>query len=138
MKGMKMKCRTCNRGPRAGFTFIEIMLVIAMIAILATVVAVTTGDKQDKAKVSAAKQTIAALSTGADLYQLDVGDFPRSLDELINDPGKKNWDGPYLKKLKEIPDDPWGQPYAYKVEGKGFSLVSAGKDGQVGTEDDVD
>ncbi len=74
-----------------------------------------------------------------DLYELDVGDFPSTLDHLMdNRDGKSNWKGPYLKKLMK---DPWGKGYNYRYPGQhnkyGYDLYSAGPDGQEGTADDI-
>ena len=132
-----MKARINRGGPRSGFTFIEIMLVVAMIAVLASVVAVSMGGRKEKANVAAATSTIAALSTAIDLYEIDAGSYPATLNELQSDSGKKGWDGPYLKKETTVPDDPWGNPYNYATKEKGYDLSSSGKDGQSGTEDDV-
>lgn len=76
------------------------------------------------------------LETSLDTYRLDMGKYPQALVELRQS-NEKNWDGPYLPK--NVPLDPWGNPYVYKTPGEDgalYYLASLGKDGQTGGEDD--
>jgi general secretion pathway protein G len=148
-KVYKRVCRLPDgkfRCARGGFTLIELLVVIVIIGVLAGVVGPRLFGKTDQAKVVAAKQQIEALSLALDSYQLDNGVFPttqQGLKALVEKPsGKpeaKNWRGPYLKK-KEIPSDPWGNPYEYSSPGKHnneqYDLLSRGKDGKEGGEGD--
>ncbi len=126
--------RVLDGGRRSGFTFIEIMLVVAMIAILAGVVAVSTKGKTEKARVAAAKTELNAITAALDTYEIDLGDYPPTLEGLITSTGDEAWDGPYLKKM---PTDPWQQPYNYSVSGGDYTVSSSGKDKASGSEDDV-
>lgn len=121
------------RNSRAGFSLIEIMVVVVIIGLLAGVVAVNVMQRLEDAKVNKAKADIAALSTALDLYKLDNGNYPTDLGSLVG--GKKA----YLK-TKEIPKDPWNNPYALLVPGQNgdFDLVSGGGDGAVGGGDDIE
>lgn len=122
-----------------GFTLIELLIVLVILGLLASLVAPKMFSKVDSSKIKTAETQLKLLETALDTYRLDVGRHPSSLDELIKSK-EKNWDGPYLPK--EVPLDPWGNPYVYAVpgaDGKAFDLRSYGKDGKSGGEgDDAD
>lgn len=122
-----------------GFTLIELLIVLVILGLLASLVAPKMFSKVDSSKIKTAETQLKLLETALDTYRLDVGRHPSSLDELIKSK-EKNWDGPYLPK--EVPLDPWGNPYVYTVpgaDGKAFDLRSYGKDGKSGGEgDDAD
>lgn len=113
----------------SGFTLVEVLLVIVIIGIIAGIALPNLAGKTEKAMLGKAKSEIANLSMAVDLYEVDNGAFPSSLDGLINNPGMPNWDGPYMKKGK-IPGDPWGQPYTYTVSGNGYEIRSGGPPGK--------
>jgi general secretion pathway protein G len=123
---------------RAGFTLIEILLVVVIIGILAAVAVPKLTGRQKQAKEAAARADVENISTALKLYELDNGDFPGSLQGLINNSGAKNWRGPYLEK--GVPKDPWGNDYVYQKPGThnpgGFDLKSNGADG-VDSGDDI-
>jgi general secretion pathway protein G len=153
-----MTCRTvpsaCRPGiirrrPKGagGFTLIELLLVVVIIGILAALVIPKMAGRSEEARKAAAQQDIATLAGSLSVYEVDLGRYPATeegLDALIQPPsGLKDpakWKGPYIQK-KEIPIDPWGNPYKYVYPGargpKTFDLSSAGPDGQEGTEDDI-
>lgn len=128
-----------------GFTFIEIMVVVAILAILAALVVPRIMGRTDDAKRTAAKVQIRNIEGALQLYKLDNGVYPtteQSLKALVEKPSvgvvPKKWKlGGYLPKL---PEDPWGNPYKYlspvqkgnyKVE---YEVTSLGTDGEVGGE----
>lgn len=120
----------------SGFTLIELLIVIVIVGLLASLVAPEMFSKVDSSRIKTAKAQMELLETSLNTYRLDIGQYPESLDELIKS-DKKNWDGPYLPK--EVPLDPWGNPYIYSNQssnGPGFSLKSYGRDGRQGGEDD--
>ncbi|MBF0253006.1 MAG: type II secretion system major pseudopilin GspG [Candidatus Omnitrophica bacterium] len=125
---------------RKGFTLIEIMLVVAIIGILAAMVVPRLTGRTKDTKISVAKADVEVnIPLVLDIYELDMGDFPEKLEDLLDNPGSsKNWKGPYLKKL---PKDPWGHNYLYKNPGDksryGCDVYSAGPDEQAGTDDDI-
>ena len=125
-----------NAKRQRGFTLIELMVVLTILAMLAALVVPRLFKNVDKAKVSTAKAQIAAFDTALSAYRLDVGRYPTTemgLEALRTKPqGVEHWDGPYLPK--EIPMDPWGHPYAYKCpsEHGDYEIVSYGADGQPG------
>jgi general secretion pathway protein G len=123
-----------------GFTLLEVLVVIVVIALLATLVAPNIFRNVGDAKVATAKAQIESLATALDTYRLDNGRYPTSAQGLqalwqkptIDPP--TTWREPYVRKA--IPDDPWGRPYVYLAPGKvnpsGFDLASYGADGQPG------
>lgn len=117
----------------SGFTLIELLIVMVIIGLLASLVAPTMFSKVSASKIKTAEAQMQLLSTAIDTYRLDVGDFPATLDELRRSDAR-NWEGPYLPK--DVPLDPWGNPYVYKVPGENspYQLLSYGKDGKPGGE----
>ena len=130
--------RTHTPTTAAGFTLIEILVVMAIIGMLAVMVAPSIFNQQAGAQRDAALSQISALEAALDTYRLDVGQYPDSLEGLVeNDSGRAAWNGPYLRR--EVPLDPWGNEYVYDSDGRGFALVSYGPDGERGGEgDDAD
>ena len=130
--------RTLAPATAAGFTLIEILVVMAIIGMLAVMVAPNIFNQQAGAQRDAALSQISALEAALDTYRLDVGQYPDSLEGLVeNDSGRAVWNGPYLRR--EVPLDPWGNDYSYESVGRGFTLVSYGADGERGGEgDDAD
>jgi general secretion pathway protein G len=116
-----------------GFTLVELIVVIAIIGVLASVVVVRYAGKTDQAKVAAAKMQIAQIEGAVIEFQAHCNRLPQSLDELVHKPGDcPNWqDGGYLKGTK-VTKDPWGHDYLFKVEGSNFELISLGADGKEG------
>ena len=122
-----------------GFTLIELLIVIVIVGLLASLVAPEMFSKVDSSRIKTAKAQMELLETSLNTYRLDLGNYPETLNELISS-DKKNWDGPYLPK--DVPADPWGNPYVYanqSKDGPGFSLMSYGRDGRAGGDgDDAD
>ena len=125
--------------PQAGFTLIEIMVVIAIIGILATLIVPKIMGRPDEARITAAKHDLATISQALKLYRLDIGRYPtteQGLKALVerptSEPVPQNWkNGGYLDRL---PNDPWGNPYQYANPGtKGeIDVFSYGADGKPG------
>ena len=124
------------RERRAGFTLLELLVVVAIIGLLVGYVAPRYFGQIGKSEVNTAKAQIDALEKALDQYRLDTGKYPTTelgLDALqVRPQNEPKWNGPYLKKA--VPLDPWGKPYQYRAPGeKGeFDLVSFGKDGAPG------
>ncbi len=125
---------------QSGITLIELMVVMVIIALFATVVGQRLFRNVEKANQFTAKQQIAELEGLLDLFRLDVGRYPTTeegLQALRVRPGTlEGWDGPYPKK--DIPPDPWHHAYVYRCPGQHgeFDLFSYGKDGQEGGDGD--
>jgi general secretion pathway protein G len=130
--------RVFLREPRAaaGFTLLELLVVIVIIGLLAGYVAPRYFSQVGKSEVQVARAQIDALEKALEQYRLDTRRLPtteQGLSVLVSRPASEpNWNGPYLKKV--APSDPWGRPYVYRVPGqKGeFDLFSYGKDGKPG------
>jgi general secretion pathway protein G len=130
--------RKDSRDFQAGFTLIELMVVILIIGLLATIVVQNLRSATDKAKRVKAQADIAQLKSALDRYYLDAGSYPttdQGLPALVaapstgNDP--RDWSGPYIERL---PVDPWGHPYVYQSDGNEYLLKSYGADGVEGGE----
>lgn len=119
----------------SGFTLIEILVVMAIIAMLAALVAPNLFNRQEGARRDAAVAQMSSLQTALDSYRLDVGEYPDSLEGLMeNESDRAAWNGPYLRG--RLPLDPWDNDYVYESDGRSFTLMSYGADGQRGGEDD--
>ncbi len=121
-----------------GFTLLEIIVVVAIIAILAAYIAPKIAGRVDDARVSKAKSDVRVLESSLELYKLDNFTYPsteQGLEALVNRPSgdnAKNWrEGGYIKKLNK---DPWGNEYQYRYPGSNgeFDVFSLGADAQVG------
>ncbi|MEO8031385.1 MAG: type II secretion system major pseudopilin GspG [Gemmatimonadota bacterium] len=133
---------------RSGFTLIEILVVITVIAILAGLVTPMVFRNVGDAKATAAKAQIELLGLALDTYRLHNDRYPSTAQGLaalivkpLGDPVPRDWRGPYLRQA--LPDDPWGKPYHYESPGTvnpdGYDLISYGRDGQPGgTGEDAD
>ena len=121
-----------------GFTLIEILIVMVIIGLLAALVGPRMFGKVGKSKQKAAKAQISLLETALDTYRLDIGKYPTTdmgLQALRVQPsGLEKWDGPYMPK--DIPLDPWGNPYVYRSPGEhgDYDILSYGLDGNFGGE----
>ena len=127
---------------REGFTLVEILVVIIVIAILATLVAPNVFQHVGRAKDTTAKAQMEMLGAAVDAYRLDNDQYPTTEQGLaaLNTrptagPEPRDWRGPYLKK-REVPLDPWGRPYLYRSPGtanpEGYDLLTLGRDGREG------
>ena len=129
---------------QAGFTLIEVLLVLVILVVLGTIAASSIFGAQDQANINAAKTQISLFATNVERYKLDCSTWPESLDDLIKKPSDSGvsdrWAGPYLNKSK-VPADPWGNEYQYSPDGKknsaGVDIWSSGPDGQDGSDDDI-
>jgi general secretion pathway protein G len=124
---------------RRGFTLIEILVVVVIIAILATLVAPNVFQHVGSARETTARSQVEMLGVALDAYRLHVGRYPTSQEGLaalwerpVGAPS--TWRGPYLRKA--VPLDPWGNAYAFQSPGEvnrdGYDLVSFGSDGKRG------
>lgn len=125
-----------SNGSQSGFTLVELLLVLVILALIGGLVLPGIIGKAEGAKVKAAGSQISRLSMAVESYYLDTGTTPDSLDALVEEGGDvAGWNGPYVKPstLK----DPWGREYVYVYPGEhgDFDIYSLGSDGQPGGED---
>ena len=128
-----------------GFTLVEMLLVLVILATLAAVVVPKFAGRSKQAKVTATKSQISNLEIAIDSFEIDMGYFPKAgndLRDLVAEPNSNNvqdWHGPYLKK--GIPRDPWGNDYVYNYPAKmnigSYDIYSGGPDMKTGTDDDI-
>ncbi len=123
-------------GDRGGFTLIEVLLVVVIIGILVGVAMPRLSGRVLQSQISSARSSINNISTAIDLYEVDNGRYPESLQALITRGSEANWNGPYLREAR-IPQDPWGNEFRYTRRDNGFEIRSAGPDGQFGSDDDI-
>lgn len=123
-----------------GFTLLELLVVLVVLGLLASLVAPKYFKQIGKSEAKTARAQIEGLTKAIDLYRLDTGKFPSSdqgLAVLLSKPANEpKWNGPYLQKA--VPQDPWGRPYAYKSPGEHgeYDVFTLGKDGVAGGEDE--
>ena len=121
----------------SAFTLIEMLVVLAIIAILGGVAGLKIIQNIDKAKVTSAKAQISIFCKAIDNYKLHTGIFPDYLEDLMEAPTDvKGWDGPYIEGTG-IPLDPWDNSYDYfppDVDGREYTVMSYGADGEEGGE----
>lgn len=126
-----------NRNTNAGFTLVELLVVLAILGLLAGLVGPKVLNQLGGAKSKTAKIQIKDFEQSLDIYKLDTGRLPNAqegLKALIERPGNvPGWNGPYLKKT-ELPKDPWGRDYVYVIPGKHgeADIISLGADGAPG------
>jgi len=123
-----------------GISLIELLVVMAIIAMFLTLVGSRVFRNVEKSKQVVAKNQIHEFETVLDMFRLDVGRYPTTQEGLqalqVKPAGADNWDGPYMKK--DVPLDPWNRPYVYRCPGQraDFDLIALGADGQEGGEGD--
>ena len=135
-------------GDERGFTLIEIIVVMVILAVLATLIVPRFTGRTEQARRSKAIADIANLKTALDMYEADNGSYPSTEQGLqalreapTTEPPADNWKGPYLKD--PVIDDPWGRPYLFSSPGEhnpdSYDLLTYGKDGKEGgTGEDAD
>ena len=142
MRKMIVPVQRPVRCGRRGFTLMEILIVLAILAVIIGLVLPDLLGQQKQAMIKTAKLQVSAVEDACKIYAAGHdADFPASLDALINKPaGDDRWTGPYLEKGK-VPIDPWGNPIQYQYPGKNSQdrpdIWSMGPDKQSGSSDDI-
>ncbi|SMC16576.1 general secretion pathway protein G [Andreprevotia lacus DSM 23236] len=133
-----MKVSPLLRRAQAGFTLLELLVVLLIIALLAGYVGPKLFSQVGAAKAKTAMSQMKSLADALDNYRLNVGQYPtteQGLNALVKAPaeGASKWAGPYL--AKDVPADPWDRPYIYHrpgENGKDYDLLTLGADGKPG------
>jgi general secretion pathway protein G len=121
-----MQSRNRDRSRKArGMTLIEIMVVLVILGLIASMIGYNVFQAQKDANVKAATLDLRALSNSIDLYHVETGSWPDSLQQLVP------------KFVKEIHKDPWGSEYSYVRAGDGYDVYSYGPDKAQGGGDDI-
>jgi len=140
----KQRQRPRHRATPSGFTLIELMLVLVILATLAAIVLPKFTGRSQQAKVTSAKTQISQLEVALDAFEIDLGRYPTTtegLRALVVKPTSDSdgWQQAYLKR--EVPQDPWGTDYVYRYPGQynenGYDLYSVGPDHKLGGDDDI-
>jgi general secretion pathway protein G len=127
------------RSATAGFTLLELLVVLVILGLLAAVATPQVMKYLSRARTQSAALQIHNLASALDLYRLDVGRYPTQEEGLnslvVAPPAAPSWSGPYVAKLQMLVD-PWGHPYNYKIPGDhgDYDLYSGGADNAVGGE----
>ena len=138
--GKNSKQSTCriNNNRQKGFSFLEIMIVVVIMAGIVAIVGPSLFGKLDEAKIDQAKIQMKSLLSAFDLYHLDNTVYPstdQGLESLISAPEvgipPKNWRGPYLRS-SNVPKDPWGNDFFYESDGSTITMKCLGADGMAG------
>jgi general secretion pathway protein G len=129
-----------KRTRNSGFTLLELLLVMAILVVLASLSTFAVLNLQKTSLQKTAFMEIKTLEQACKMYKLNVSSFPSTLDDLYTNPSgitRTQWGGPYLDA--PVSNDPWQRPYSYGMDEANDQVVitSAGPDGQKGTEDDV-
>ncbi|HEX7119599.1 MAG TPA: type II secretion system major pseudopilin GspG [Longimicrobiales bacterium] len=135
--------RSTSRGRMPGLTLIEMLVVIVVLGVLATLVAPNVFQHVGSSKQAVARSQLELLGAALDAYRLDNDRYPTTAQGLealrrepLSEPRPTRWNGPYLRK--SVPLDPWDRPYLYRSPGErnpwGFDLASFGRDGVEGGE----
>jgi len=129
---MKNQEKLAARAARAGFTLVELLLVVAILGVLATVAIMNTQGLMGDAQAKATRSSIATIESAARVYEIRTGKFPDSIDALLQPMGDK----PALLDEKAR-NDTWGTPFQVRRNGSNVEIRSAGPDGQMNTSDDI-
>lgn len=133
--------RVVARDPEAGFTIVELLVVLVILVLLASIIGPRVIGYLGSSRSKTAQVQIESMVTALELFHVDVGRYPNSSEGLAAltkaNADIKGWNGPYITK-GEVPADPWGQSYKYESPGKQapFELYTFGRDGKEGGSDE--
>jgi general secretion pathway protein G len=127
-----------QRNTRAGFTLLELLLVLAILVVIAGIVTTNISGASTSAKVDATKAQLSGLKSHISMYQIRMNGLPETLEELRDGPSdaakQAKWVAPIIT---EIPMDAWENALDYSVNGNTYTIRSGGIDGQMNTDDDL-
>jgi len=123
------------RSRQSGFSLMEILIVVGIIAAIMAFAASQIFGGRDQANVRLAATQLEALAAKVEQYRMDTGQVPTALEALVSNPGASGWLGPYVRRVEDL-RDPWGQPVQIRTPGTHgeFELLSLGSDRRPGGE----
>jgi general secretion pathway protein G len=126
-----------------GFTLVELMVVVAILGVLASVALPRLTGRTQEARIQAARLEVENIGMALDAFEYDCGRYPTTSEGLAalesSDGASSGWKGPYLRR--RVPLDPWRNAYVYQspgAQGRDYDLTSFGPDGRAGGDDDID
>jgi general secretion pathway protein G len=125
LRARLVRCLARRRKPARGMTLIEIMVVLVILGLIAGAIGFNVFSNLKEAQIKSAKLDLQGLANGVDLYHVETGQWPDSLQQLIP------------KYIREIRKDPWGKDYSYVRSGDGYDVYSYGPDKAQGGGDDI-
>jgi general secretion pathway protein G len=132
------RCGTRQQAPRAGFTLLELLLVLAILVVVGGIVVVNIGGVQEDANADTTRIQMNELKKVITIYKIRMNSLPDALDDLVEGPSdaakKAKWSEPLMP---EIPADAWENELVYSRNGNTYEIRSGGSDGQVNTDDDI-
>ena len=136
--------RRLRRSARRAFTLMEILLVLAILVVLASMVGVGYSKIQKSMQIQSTQTQLGLLEQAVKAYQIQVGSLPPNLEALIQAPGDlanpTKWQGPYLDKVSQLPKDAWDQDFQYEIvdpNTDSFKISSGGPNRTTGDQDDI-
>ena len=129
---------SANTRRKAGFTLLELLLVLAILVVIGGIVTVNIGGAQTEAKINATKTQLNSLKSNVQMYVIRMNGLPDSLEALVEGPSdaakKAKWVAPIIN---EVPNDAWDNQLVYTLNGNQYEIRSGGPDGQVNSDDDI-
>ncbi|HBJ59313.1 MAG TPA: hypothetical protein DDY72_02390 [Verrucomicrobia bacterium] len=129
-----MTAKNMMKAAQRGFTLVELLVVVAILGVLATIAIQNINEHLDNANKTAAKSSVDSIDGAVLSYKIKHGKLPSELRDLIKDEGE---DGPILKGGEGALFDPWNNEYRFEKNGRKYAVVCAGMDGEFGTDDDI-
>ncbi len=133
-----------RRGVRGGFSLLEMVIVLGIIAVIIGGAVTVMGNVGEGAKLQRVKADMQSLGAALKMYKINAGQYPttaQGLDALVNKPTSTPVPKGYTSLMKEVPKDPWNNDYGYRFPGRKdateYEIICTGKDGKEGGDDDL-